>query len=132
MDIDYNLYYPIWVEEFKRCTPWIADALKYSNGGYRLQDIANGIHVGQYQIWTCETAVIITQIAHTPIQKSLHLFLAGGDMDGVEELVRECEVWAKQAGCDAVTLTGREGWKKSFLKPLGFQEVSISMYKKLE
>jgi hypothetical protein len=132
MDIDYGQYYPVWVDEFKRCAPWIEGALEYANGDFDLQDIATGISMRQYQLWTCATAVVVTQYLHSNKKVTLHLFLAGGDLDGVEELVRECEVWGRQAGVNAMSLTGREGWKKSFLKPLGFHDVSINMYKELD
>jgi hypothetical protein len=132
MDINYNQYYPHWIEEFKRCADWIEGALQYSNGDFDLKDIADGINRGEYILWTCPTAALVTQFLRSNKQTTIHLFLAGGAIDGVEQLVRECEEWAKSVGCNAMTLTGREGWKKSFLKPMGFEEVSINMFKKLE
>jgi hypothetical protein len=132
MDIDYGRYYPVWVDEFKRCAPWIEGALEYANGDFDLKDIADGISRNQFHLWTCATAVVVTQFVQTRKKVTLHLFLAGGNLAGVEELVRECEVWARSIGVNSMTLTGREGWKKSFLKPLGFKETSINMHKELE
>lgn len=132
MDIDYSQYYPDWIDEFKRCTPWIEGALEYANGDFDLKGIADGISRGQYQLWTCATAVLVSQFLHSNNKTTLHLFLAGGDLAGVEEMVRECETWGRQIGVTSMTLTGREGWRKSFLKPLGFQEVSINMSKELD
>lgn len=132
MDIDYGRYYPVWVDEFKRCSQWIEGALEYANGEFDLQDIADGIGRNQYMLWTCATAALVTQFAQVKGRVTIHLFLAGGDLAGVEALVRECEAWGRQHGCHAMTLTGREGWKKSFLKPMGFKDVNISMHKELE
>lgn len=132
MEVDYHRYYPHWVDEFKRCADWIDGALAYTNYEFVLQDIADGINRGQYILWTNQSAAIVTQFLEAKGRTTMHLFLAGGDMDGVKQLVHECEQWAKDAGCVALTLTGREGWRKSFLKPLGFTEVSINMSKKLE
>ena len=132
MDIDYSRYYPVWVDEFKRCSQWIEGALEYANGDFDLQDIADGISRNQYMFWTCETAAVVTQFMEAKGRVTIHLFLAGGDLAGVEELVRECEAWGRQHGCHAMTLTGREGWKKSFLKPMGFKDVSLNMHKELD
>ncbi len=131
MEVDFDRYYPVWIDEFKRCAEWIEGALKYSNGDYTLQDIADGINRGEYMLWTCHTAALVTQFNRSPQQTVLHLFLAGGDIAGVEELVTQAEQWATEIGCDGITLTGREGWKKSFLKTLGYTEISIHMGKRL-
>ena len=132
MEIDYDQYYPHWIEEFKRCAPWIEGALEYTGGDFNLKDVADGISRGQYMLWSCETAVMITEFARSPQQTILHLFLAGGDMDGVKELVNTIEKWAVEIGCHRITLTGREGWKKSFVKSLGYTEVSVHMSKRLK
>ena len=97
MDIDYNRYYPHWIDEFKRCGPWLEAALEYSHGDYTLQDIADGLHQGRYMLWTSPTAVMITEFSYAPQQTSVHLFLAGGDMAGVEQLVQRI-VTGKQIG----------------------------------
>jgi hypothetical protein len=37
--------------------------------------------------------------------------------------------WAKQQGCSALSLTGRPGWTKSFLKDIGYQNTQVQMIK---
>lgn len=132
MEVDYHRYYPHWVDEFKRCADWIDGALAYTNGDYDLKDIADGLHSGHYQLWTCETAAVVTRINQTPKTVTLHIFLAGGDMAGAEQLYHECEAWAKQQNMDAITIIGRPGWKRSFLTNAGMQQVSYNMTKRLD
>ena len=39
--------------------------------------------------------------------------------------------WAKSQGCEAITLTGRPGWTKSFLQDIGYRCTQVQMYKEI-
>ena len=136
MFIDYSLYNvggkePDWVPEFKRCRKWLEDALEYADGTFNIIDVADGIFKGSMQLWPFERAVAVSQIITYPRKKVLHAFLMGGEMDDVKKIERAAVVWAKSQNCHAITLTGRPGWSKSFLKEVGYESAHISMTKEI-
>jgi hypothetical protein len=136
MYIDYSLYemdgqLPEWVEEFKRCRQWIEDALIYADGTFNIIDVADGIALSNMQFWPDESSAAISQIIEYPRKKVLHIFLLGGDMDGAKGIEKKLVAWGRSQRCRAITLTGRLGWSKSFLKDIGYQSSSISMSKEI-
>ena len=136
MYIDYSLYdvdgqEPEWVPEFKRCKQWIEDALEYADGTFNIIDVVDGIARGDMQFWPDKTAASVSQIIDYPRKKVLHIFLLGGDMDGAKDIERKLVAWGKYQRSRAITLTGRLGWSKSFLKDIGYQSSSISMSKEI-
>lgn len=136
MYVDYSLYNvegqePEWVPEFKRCQQWLEDALEYSDGTFTIIDVADGVAMGHMQFWPGETAAAVTQVVEYPRKKVLHAFLLGGDLEGAVELERKFVLWGKQQRCLAITLTGRMGWTKSFLKDIGYVGAHISMSKEI-
>ena len=134
--IDYSRYavYGVeqdWVKEFRRCEPYIQSALDYAHDTFNLQDIADGMARGDLQLWPGLNSAIITQIVDYPRKKVIHVFLAGGNMDEVKQLENDLSVWGKQQGCEAVTLVGRPGWTKSFLKDIGYKCTQVQMFKEI-
>jgi hypothetical protein len=132
--IDYAKHYvcgeePDWIKEFKRCEPYIESALDYAHDTFNLQDIVDSMAVGDLQLWPGPNSAVITQIVNYPQKKVIHVFLAGGDMDEVKKLEEDLSIWGKHQGCKAVTLVGRPGWKKSFLKDIGYKCTQVQMFK---
>lgn len=136
MYIDYTLYNvdgqePEWVPEFKRCRQWLEDALEFADNTFNIIDVADGIALGNMQFWPEEDSAAISQIVEYPRKKVIHVFLLGGNMDGAKALEKKMAVWGKSQRCQAITLTGRPGWSKSFLKDIGYHSSSISMSKEI-
>lgn len=136
MYIDYSIYEvegkePSWVPEFKRCRQWLEDALEYADGTFNIIDVADGIAKGDMQLWPAKKAAAVTQIITYPRKKVLHAFLMGGEMEDVKRLEKDAVIWAKGQKCHAITLTGRPGWSKSFLKEVGYESAHISMTKEI-
>ena len=86
---------------------------------------------GSFELWPSENAGAVTQIVEYPRKKILHIFLAGGDIEELKVLYTHVELYARQIGCQAITLTGRPGWAKSFLTKLDFKVKEVQMYKEL-
>ena len=95
-------------------------ALEYSGGTHGIEDIAEGLEAGKFQLWPAENSVIVTQINVYPRLKNLHFFLAGGDLDEIQLMHPLIEQWGKSMGCTRVSLAGRQGWAKTFLKDEGY------------
>ncbi len=122
---------PKWVLEFKRCENWISDALEYSQGSHNLEDILHLVSDGHLSLWAGEDCVAVMQIMQYPRSKVAHCFLAGGNIEGIAKLEIGATAWAKGIGCTGITLMGRPGWARSFLKDIGYKCPQVSMIKEI-
>ena len=107
--------------EFWRLRKHIEAALEYSAGTHTIDDVADGILEGKFQCWEGKESIIITEIVVYPRLKDLHFFLAGGDLDEISLMEPLITAWGKSLGCTRVSLAGRKGWQKSFLKERGYE-----------
>ena len=122
---------PVWVEKFKECEKFIADALEYCNGTHDLQDVADQIARGELQLWPANETALVSQIITYPKRKSIHIFLAGGNIDELINMEESVFTWAKMQGCDMLTFSGRLGWSRSKLKQRGYKVDHMMMVKEL-
>ena len=99
----------------------VAAALEYSGGTHKIEDIAEGIKRGQFQLWPGKYSAVVTEIIVYPQLKDLHYFLAGGDLDELRLMRPLIEQWGKSIGCSRVSLAGRKGWERTFLKDEGYE-----------
>lgn len=109
------------LEEFERLRHHVAAALEYSGGTHKVEDIAEGIRREQFQLWPGQNSVVVTEIIVYPQLKDLHFFLAGGDLDELRMMRPIIESWGKEIGCSRVSLAGRKGWERTFLKGEGYE-----------
>lgn len=116
--------------EFDRCAPWLEAALKYANNTHNIEDIRKGVANGYYQLWPAEKGALITEIESYPNRNVLHVFLGGGELQQLLDMVESVEVYAKTIGCKSVTVSGRKGWVK-LLKRRGARELCTTMAKEL-
>ena len=117
--------------ELNRCRRWIEDALEYSGGTHTFDDIADGIEAGNFQLWSGDHSAIVTEIVVYPRLKDLHFFLAGGNLDELEKMCPIIEDWGRSQGCTKVSLAGRKGWKRTFLKNEGYEPQWFILSKEL-
>jgi hypothetical protein len=108
-------------EHLQRLRHHVEAALEYSGGTHGIEDIAEGIKTGRFQLWPADNSVIVTEIIVYPRLKNLHFFLAGGDLDEIQLMQPLVESWGKSMGCTRVSLAGRKGWEKTFLKDRGYK-----------
>jgi hypothetical protein len=107
--------------ELNRCRRWIEDALEYAGGTHTFNDIAAAVLSDRFQIWPSNNAVVVTEIVVYPQLKDLHYFLAGGNLDELKAMRPIIEAWGKEVGCTRVSLAGRKGWERTFLKDEGYK-----------
>jgi hypothetical protein len=129
MPVDYSKYEPEWVTEFRRCEGWLEAALEYAHGAFDIQDVFEDVMNGSMQFWPGESSVAVTQVVPYPKKKIVHCFLAAGDIVELEVIHDRIVAWAKTQGCEAMTLTGRPGWTKSFLRDIGYTCSQVQMVK---
>jgi hypothetical protein len=107
-------------EDLERLRHHVEAALEYSGGTHGIEDIAEGLKTGRFQLWPGDNSVIVTEIIVYPRLKNLHFFLAGGDLDELRVMQPLVESWGKSMGCTRVSLAGRKGWERTFLKDRGY------------
>jgi len=119
------------ISEIDRCQPWIEAALEYSGGTHSLSDVINGITSGKMQLWPSPKGCIVTEIVVYPRKKMLNVFLGGGEMEQLLDMHKDVIAWSKAQGCEAITITGRFGWKKPLIKH-GWKPMHASFIKEIE
>ena len=108
-------------EDLERLRHHVEAALEYSGGTHGIEDIAEGLKKGRFQLWPADDSVVVTEIIVYPRLKNLHFFLAGGDLDELRLMRPLIESWGRDMGCTRVSLAGREGWSKTFLRDEGYR-----------
>lgn len=124
-----NAHSPI--DELTRCRAWIEAALEYSGGTHNFDDVAEGLASGKMQLWPAPKGCIVTEIVVYPRKKVLNVFLGGGELDQILDMHENVIQWAKAQGCEALTMTGRFGWKKP-LEKHGWKTLHSSYVKEFE
>jgi hypothetical protein len=120
---------PDWILAFSRLQKHIQAALDRGGNTHSVEDVIEGIRNGQFQFWWNQDSVIVTEVVRFPRKQICNFFLAGGSLDELEPLVPVIEEWAQKRGCDGITLVGREGWTRSFLRDRGYNIVHCEMSK---
>ena len=111
--------------------PHIEAALKYAGGTHKFDDVIESIRQDKMQFWPGARSAVVTEIVVHPQMRSLHYFLAGGDLDELKLMRPMIEAWGKSVGCTRVTLAGRKGWERSFLKDEGYEPQWFVLAKEL-
>ena len=105
---------------------WLRPALEEVTEAELLADI----QAGKAQLWPGETAAMVTQCVADGEGRSLHVWLAGGDLPGVLALKPGVEAWARAQGCEFVSIEGRPGWAR-LLRDDGYRRVGRELRKAL-
>ena len=99
-------------DELIRCRKWIEMALDKGGNTHEFRDICEGVLSGHMQLWAGEKGCAVTEIVVYPNKKVFHVFLAGGKMQQITDMHDDAVKWAKEQGCEGMTLSGRKGWQK--------------------
>lgn len=118
-------------QEAMKARPFIEAALEYCGGTHTFGDVVNALVNGDMQLWATDKAAVVTELQVYPQFKACHFFLAGGDMTQLAHFQRVISEWAKAQGCERMTLTGRRGWEKTFLKGEGYAPIFTTFSKEL-
>ena len=118
-------------EHLERLRHHVEAALEYSGGTHTFDDIAQAVTENRFQIWPGVNSVVVTEIIVYPQLKNLHYFLAGVDLDELRAIRPYIERWGKSLGCTRVTLAGRQGWAKTFLRDEGYEPKWFILSKEL-
>lgn len=93
----------------------ISAALAYADDSHTVDDIAALVKQGKLQYWPGSDSVIITEITDQPRFRSVHIVLAGGNLEELEAMLPAVLDWGRKNGCSKAAFVGRRGWAKTFL-----------------
>lgn len=122
---------PAWLIEFARCERWIKAALEYDGDTHDIEDVMLSVAAGERQFWPGQRSAVITEIMRYPKKTVLHFWLAGGDLQELETMLPPIEKWAREQGCSRITLAGRRGWERTFMRDAGYESRWAVMAKEL-
>ncbi len=117
-------------EQFLVRKKYIEDALEYAKGTHTLEDIWDGIVDGTFQFWPGEKSAVITEVQIYPQKKTMHIFLAGGDLNELLEMEKSVRAFAETIGCNSMSISGRRGWLRIFERD-GWEEICTTIAKEL-
>ncbi len=109
----------------------IEAALAHGNNTHSFDDIVNGVASQDYQFWPMEESFLVTEICSYPKLRSLHIFLAGGDLDEIKSIDDTLLEFAKQLNASVISLSGRRGWTKA-LADLDYRVAHVTMFKEVK
>jgi hypothetical protein len=98
--------------EFARCRPWLEAALEYADGTHTIEDVAEGVERGAFHFWPGKACAAVTQVLEYPRARFLLIFLAGGNMQELVDMIPSWKSWGAYLGCSKLTLAGRPGWQR--------------------
>lgn len=116
--------------EFDRCKEWLGEALSYADNTHDIEDIWAGIESGHFQFWPAKDGALVTEIQVYPKRKVFHVFLGGGKLEQLLDMIESVEVYGRTIGCKSVTISGRKGWIK-VLESRGARQLCTTMAKEL-
>lgn len=87
----------------------IKKALRIGGGTHELEDILVGIRQNVFQLFSADSAIVVTEILQSPRKKILNVFLVAGDFESIMGLTPKVDEFAKSEGCSFMITTGRFG-----------------------
>lgn len=94
-----------WQDHIKR-------ALDYQ-ATHSIEDVERMIEDEEARLWLGEKSAAVTEIIQFPRMKVLHLWLCGGDLREITEvMLPQAEAYARVIGCTRMTTGGRIGWDR--------------------
>jgi hypothetical protein len=119
--------------EFRRCSPYIQEALDRDIGTHELPDVWKLIAERKAQLWPLPNSAVVTVLEYFPRKIVLRYWLCGGIPRG--SVLKEClsiqdsiENWARSSGAVCALIGGRQGWMG--VLP-GFKKTAVLMTKAL-
>ena len=114
-----------WEIEWERCKPWLEKAMKYQDT-YTIDDIEDKIRNGIALLWPGKKSAMVTEIIPFPQMLSMNILVFAGNFKEFEEMFKQIETYAREAGIKRLYGGGRKGWIRK-AKHLGIkQEVLLS------
>lgn len=108
-------------DEARRYSTLLQEALSYDPENPDLDAVYAGLDAGDYQLWPGPASVVVTQLSRHPSGLSCHVWLAAGTLDEISAMQPAIEAWARSVGCDRMSVAGRPGWERTWLRHTGYR-----------
>jgi hypothetical protein len=105
------------VSDLARSLPYLQAAIdrSYPTGGLTIRDVLDKVAGGQAQLWPGRNSAAVSNP-----EKAFNIWLAGGDMRELFQMLEIAEAQAKAQGFDCMTISeARPGWDRVMAK-LGY------------
>lgn len=109
----------------------LIEALEHSGGSHTFQNIVDSVQNEVMQFWPMEKSCLVTEVINYPRLKTLHIFLAGGDLEEIKSINNTLEFLCQEIGADYISLSGRRGWIKA-LADIGYELSHVTLAKKVK
>ena len=109
----------------------LVEALNHSGGSHTFQNIVDAVQNEVMQFWPMEKSCLVTEVINYPNLKTLHIFLAGGDLEEIKSIDSTLEFLCQEIGADYISLSGRKGWIKA-LADIGYELSHVTLAKKVK
>jgi hypothetical protein len=83
-------------------------AVKNTEEGLERKDFEKGIKEGSYKLFTNNKSSALT----ASYNSILRIGLAGGDLEGLKEIEKKIEKYAKKRKYKYIDILGRKGWER--------------------
>lgn len=109
----------------------IQEALSHSGNSHTFQNIVDSVEKQSMQFWPMEKSCLVTEFISYPKFKTLHIFLAGGDLDEIKSIDPTLQMLCREVGAKYISLSGRRGWVKA-LADLDYELSHVTMAKEIK
>lgn len=99
-------------DELDRCRAYLEPALRRNGGTHEWGDIVQGISEGRLQLWPAPEGALVTELVAYPRKKICNVFLGGGKLRQLLDMIPSVEAWARAQECHGLTVQGRFGWER--------------------
>lgn len=89
------------------------------------QEVFERLLTGRAHLWCGNKCSGVTEVTD---ENALHVWLAGGSLDGLIAMLPDVEAFAKAMHCASIELTGRKGWQRIFPR-FGYAFDGVKMVK---
>ena len=110
-----ELYNPVGLEYWLIAEPLLDEATHRGADLYSLDDVYRRIRDGEASLWLSNThkSAAVTTWMPSSVGLILNIWLAGGDLDELKEMLISMESWGRQHGAERSLIIGRRGWGKT-------------------
>ena len=88
-------------------------ALQTGGDLFSVWQVLDRLQDGRAQLWREGESLIVTELYNSPAGRTVHFWLAAGDLREVLKLSRQVLEWSKANGCVRALAFGRKGWARA-------------------
>lgn len=89
------------------CEPYIAEALKHSDGSNTVEDVRALWIAGKVTLWPGVSCAAVCELHQGSRKRVWRVWLAGGDVWEMRRMRPGMEAYARGCGCEAIEFAGR-------------------------